>query len=170
MAIVTLKDLMDPLSKIEAAAQITNEKLDALIAVSIGSNSGGGLDRAIVTQLTAQTDLLFAIEANTSRSMRGITPGLFSRGGKNKKEVAGAGETLNLLGVGATKTATGMLLWSLVPKKAVTKFTDFVTQTFEVLAKQKPEDVKKGIDNLDLIGGAILKFAKGLKNLFAFPS
>jgi hypothetical protein len=162
MAIVTLKDLMDPLSKIEAAAQITNEKLDALIAVSIGSNSGGGLDRAIVTQLTAQTDLLFAIEANTSRSMRGITPGLFSRGGKNKKEVAGAGETLNLLGVGATKTATGMLLWSLVPKKAVTKFTDFVTQTFEVLAKQKPEDVKKGIDNLDLIGGAILKFAKAL--------
>jgi hypothetical protein len=42
MAAVTLANLMDPLSKIEAAAQQTNEKLDMLIAVSTGGNDGGG--------------------------------------------------------------------------------------------------------------------------------
>jgi len=41
MAIVTLKDLMDPLSKIEAAAQQTNEKLDAIVAVSVGASQNG---------------------------------------------------------------------------------------------------------------------------------
>ena len=159
MAAVTLKDLMDPLSKIEAAATETNEKLDALIAVSTGSGGGGGLDAAIMGQLQAQTALLTAIEANTSRSPMA---GIFSKSDKAKKEVAGAGATLDLLGVGAKKTATGMLLWSLVPKKAVTKFTDFVTKTFETLANQNPKDVRKGIDNLDLMGGAILKFSKAL--------
>ena len=70
MAVVTLKDLMDPLSKIEAATTSTNEKIDALIAVSTGSSKGGGLDAAIFNQLKAQTDLLTAIEANTSRNPR----------------------------------------------------------------------------------------------------
>ena len=118
MAAVTLKDLMDPLSKIEAAAKETNEKLDALIAVSGSSNSGGGLDAAIVAQLTAQTDLLTAIEANTSRNPLG---GMFSKkGGGAKKSNAGA--TLEDLGLGAKITAKAMMLWLLVPKKSLSKF------------------------------------------------
>ena len=47
MAAVTLKDLMDPLSKIEAAANQTNEKLDSLIAVSTGSSGGSGIDISV---------------------------------------------------------------------------------------------------------------------------
>ena len=61
MAAVTLKDLMDPLSKIEAAAQSTNEKLDALIAVSTGSDGGGNFTKEVVNQLEKQTDLLRVI-------------------------------------------------------------------------------------------------------------
>jgi len=159
MAAVTLKDLMDPLSKIEAAAKETNEKLDILIAASGGGGGGAGLDQQIVAQLTAQTNLLTAIEANTSRNPMA---GIFSRSGKSKKEVAGAGETLNLLGVGAKKTATGMLLWSLVPKKAISKFTEFVTNSFEALANTDSKKAMEGVKVLDLMGGAILQFSKAL--------
>lgn len=159
MAAVTLKDLMDPLSKIEAAAKETNEKLDILIAASGGGGGGAGLDQQIVAQLTAQTNLLTAIEANTSRNPMA---GIFSRSGKSKKEVAGAGETLNLLGVGAKKTATGMLLWSLVPKKTISKFTEFVTNSFEALANTDSKKAMEGVKVLDLMGGAILQFSKAL--------
>ncbi len=159
MAAVTLKDLMDPLSKIEAAAKETNEKLDALIAASVGSGSAVGLDQQIVAQLTAQTNLLTAIEANTSRNPMA---GIFSRSSKSKNEVAGAGETLNLLGVGARKTATGMLLWSLVPKKTISKFTEFVTNSFEALANTDSKKAMEGVKVLDLMGGAILNFSKAL--------
>ena len=53
MAAVTLKDLMDPLKKIEAAANETNEKLDSLIAVFTGASNNGGM--AIVSELQKQT-------------------------------------------------------------------------------------------------------------------
>ena len=48
MAAITLKDLMDPLTKIERAAEQTNEKLDMLIAVSTGGSNGGGQMAIIV--------------------------------------------------------------------------------------------------------------------------
>ena len=57
MAAVTLANLMDPLSKIEAAAQQTNEKLDALIAVSTGASDSSG-SMAIMGELQKQTLLL----------------------------------------------------------------------------------------------------------------
>ena len=116
MAAVTLKDLMNPLSKTAAASEQTNEKLDALIAVSTGAGGGGGLELAIVTQLEAQTEYLKIIADNTQRGGIG---GMFRGARKDKKDVASAGRTLDLLGVGAKKTATGMLLWTLVPKKTI---------------------------------------------------
>jgi len=158
MAAVTLKDLMDPLSKIEAAAKETNEKLDALIAVSGSSNSGGGLDAAIVAQLTAQTDLLTAIEANTSRNPLG---GMFSKkGGGAKKSNAGA--TLEDLGLGAKITAKAMMLWLLVPKKALGKFKGFVVDTLEAFEGIKPKKVKAGADALAVASGAAMISAKAL--------
>jgi hypothetical protein len=158
MAAVTLKDLMDPLSKIEAAAKETNEKLDALIAVSGGGNSGGSLDAAIVAQLTAQTDLLTAIEANTSRNPLG---GIFSRkGGAAKKSNAGA--TLNDLGIGAKLTAKAIMLWLLVPKKALEKFKGFVADTLDSFEKVKPKKVKAGADALAVASGAAMISAKAL--------
>ena len=159
MAAVTLKDLMDPLSKIAAASEQTNEKLDALIAVSTGASGGGGLELAIVTQLEAQTEYLKIIADNTQKGGMG---GMFRGARKDKKDVATAGRTLDLLGVGAKKTATGMLLWTLVPKKTITKFTMFVADTFEALASQDTKKVKQGIDVLALMGDAILKFSGAL--------
>ena len=43
MAAVTLKDLMDPLTKIEKSAEQTNAKLDALIEMQTAGSGGGGL-------------------------------------------------------------------------------------------------------------------------------
>ena len=159
MAAVTLKDLMDPLSKIAAASEQTNEKLDALIAVSTGAGGGGGLELAIVTQLEAQTEYLKIIADNTQRGGIG---GMFRGARKDKKDVASAGRTLDLLGVGAKKTATGMLLWTLVPKKTITKFTMFVADTFEALASQDTKKVEQGIEVLANMGDAILKFSGAL--------
>ena len=160
MAAVTLKDLMDPLTKIEKSAEQTNAKLDALIEMQTAGSGGGGLEQAIVDQLSAQTTLLQLIEKNTQGGT-GLSR-LFSRSKPDKKAAATAGETLNLLGVGAKSTATGMLLWMLVPKKTITKFTMFVQDSFEALANSNPKKAKKGIEVLDLMGGAILKFSKAL--------
>ena len=160
MAAVTLKDLMDPLTKIEKSAEQTNAKLDALIEMQTAGSGGGGLEQAIVDQLSAQTTLLQLIEKNTQGGT-GLS-NLFSRSKPDKKAAATAGETLNLLGVGAKSTATGMLLWMLVPKKTITKFTMFVQDSFEALANSDPKKAKEGIEVLDLMGGAILKFSKAL--------
>ena len=160
MAAVTLKDLMDPLTKIEKSAEQTNAKLDALIEMQTAGSGGGGLEQAIVDQLSAQTTLLQLIEKNTQGGT-GLSS-LFSRSKPDKKAAATAGETLNLLGVGAKSTATGMLLWMLVPKKTITKFTMFVQDSFEALANSDPKKAKEGIEVLDLMGGAILKFSKAL--------
>ena len=158
MAAVTLKDLMDPLSKIEAAAKETNERLDALIAVSGRSSSGGGLDAAIFGQLSAQTDLLTAIEANTSKNPLG---GMFSKkGGGAKKSNAGA--TLEDLGLGAKLTAKAMMLWLLVPKKSLSKFKGFVVDTLTAFEKVKPKKVKAGADALAVASGAAMISAKAL--------
>ena len=165
MAAVTLKDLMDPLTKIEAAAQSTNEKLDALIAVSGRSSSGGGLDAAIFGQLRAQTDLLTAIEANTSRNPLG---GMFSKkGGKAKKSNAGA--TLEDLGLGAKLTAKAMMLWLLVPKKALGKFKGFVVDTLEAFEGVKPKKVKAGADAVATVSGAAMISAKAMMRWLFVP-
>jgi len=184
MAAVTLKDLMDPLKKIEAAANETNEKLDSLIAVSTGASNNGGM--AIVGELQKQTGLLLAIAENTrqidEKSNQSLTNFLFTRkhrmklleaikdGGKKKAEggggAAGGGggkmADLKALGIGSIKTAMGMILWAIVPKKGVDKFVDFIERTFTKLADQDTKKVQEGISALDMMGGAIFKFAKGL--------
>ena len=184
MAAVTLKDLMDPLKKIEAAANETNEKLDSLIAVSTGASNNGGM--AIVSELQKQTGLLLAIAENTrqidEKSSQSLTNFLFTRKhrlklldavkeGREKKKEGGGGAAgggggkladLKALGIGSIKTAMGMILWAIVPKKGVDKFVDFIERTFTKLADQDTKKVQEGISALDMMGGAIFKFAKGL--------
>ena len=208
MAAVTLANLMDPLSKIEAAAQQTNEKLDALIAVATGGSSGGGgmdvvkaiqeqtnviheLDNSInrdntllFSLLEEQTGLLFRIAENTQRidekSGKSLTNFLFTRahrkkllsavskkpekGGGDAAAAGGGGKLADLkaLGIGSIKTAMGMILWAVVPKKGVEKFANFIETTFTKLAEQDSKKVKEGIESLDMMGGAIFKFAKSL--------
>ena len=212
MAAVTLANLMDPLSKIEAAAQQTNEKLDALIAVSTGSANGGGM--AIMGELQKQTTLLqeiaasvggadastgvlkqqtvllqqiamsneeidqqtgkglfqFAAQVFTLRKIlktvkdgaTKIAKGDKGGGGGGDANAEGNSALLKTLGVGSIKTALGMTLWAIVPKKGVTKFVDFIERTYTKLAEQDNKKVKEGIDNLAAMGGAIFKFAKSL--------
>ena len=195
MAVVTLKDLMDPLSKIEAAAQSTNEKLDALIAVSTGGSGGGDFTKEVVNQLEkqtdllrviassggnssnanqvgllidqgfAQTELLTAIEANTSRNPLG---GMFSKkGGKAKQSNAGA--TLNDLGIGAKLTAKAMMLWLLVPKKALGKFKGFVTSTLESFESVKPKKVEAGAKAVSLVSASAMISAKAMMKWLFVP-
>ena len=185
MAIVTLKDLMDPLSKIEAAAQQTNEKLDAIVAVAVGSSQNGV---AIIDELQKQTMLLSELVRTNQEIDRqtgsGILQGTarflmlrklvnqFRAERKQKKGAStvtgGAGgaksnaSVLAALGIGSIKTAMGMTLWALVPKKGVNKFTDFIKTTFDKIAKTNPKKVKEGAEALNLMGGAISKFAKAL--------
>ena len=207
MATVTLKDLMDPLSKIAAATESTAEKIDALIAVSAGAS--GNRDAATFALLTSsknqentlkriegllaaklsvqieeaeetkgftfrqiraaavqrvfgnkQLRTLQDISKNTSAKQEKEKPSSKDKGGKGIK---GDGATaLKDLGMGALLTGKGMMLWLLVPKKAVNKFLDFVIRSFEKFEKFKAKKVKKGVDVLEAMGGAILKFSKAL--------
>ncbi len=50
MAVVTLKDLMDPLTKIAKSTEETASKLDAVVAAVAGGSSGQ-LSQAIVAEL-----------------------------------------------------------------------------------------------------------------------
>ena len=187
MAAVTLANLMDPLSKIEAAAQQTNEKLDALIAVSTGASDGGG-SMAIMGELQKQTLLLQQIAMSNEEIDQQTGKGLFQfaaqvftlrkilktvkdgatkiakgdKGGGGDANAEGNSALLKTLGVGSIKTALGMTLWAIVPKKGVTKFVDFIETTYTKLAEQDNKKVKAGIDNLAAMGGAIFKFAKSL--------
>ena len=186
MAAITLKDLMDPLTKIERAAEQTNEKLDMLIAVSTGGSNGGG-QMAIIDELKTQTMLLQEIAANTrdeaQYSSRNLANFMFTRahrkellktlraqnaagggagGGGGDANAEGNATLLKALGVSSMKTAMGMLLWAIVPKKGVDKFTDFIERTFTKLAEQDNKKVSEGIDNLNFMGNAIFNFAKKL--------
>jgi len=187
MAAVTLANLMDPLSKIEAAAQQTNEKLDALIAVSTGASDSSG-SMAIMGELQKQTLLLQQIAMSNEEIDQQTGKGLFQfaaqvftlrkilktvkdgatkiakgdKGGGGDANAEGNSALLKTLGVGSIKTALGMTLWAIVPKKGVTKFVDFIETTYTKLAEQDNKKVKAGIDNLAAMGGAIFKFAKSL--------
>ena len=161
MAAITLANLMDPLKKIEAATQETSEKLDALIAVSTGAANGGG-NMAIIDELQKQTLLLQQIAGTNEEIDRQTGKSLFQFAAQvftlrkilktvkdGAKSIAGGGESgetdanaennsalLKTLGVGSIKTAMGMTLWAIVPKKGVTKFIEFIEGTYTKLAEQ----------------------------------
>ena len=187
MAAITLANLMDPLKKIEAATQETSEKLDALIAVSTGAANGGG-NMAIIDELQKQTLLLQQIAGTNEEIDRQTGKSLFQFAAQvftlrkilktvkdGAKSIAGGGESgetdanaennsalLKTLGVGSIKTAMGMTLWAIVPKKGVTKFIEFIEGTYTKLAEQDNKKVAEGIENLAGMGNAIFSFAKSL--------
>ena len=187
MAAITLKDLMDPLTKIEKSAEMTNEKLDMLIAVSTGGSDGGG-QMAIIDELNKQTLLLEQIAENTRKTdlntNRSLTNFLLTRihhkkllktiedsggigggggrGGGGDANAEGNATLLKALGVSSLKTAMGMILWAIVPKRGIDKFTDFIERTFTKLAEQDNKKVAEGIENLEMMGSAIFNFAKKL--------
>lgn len=209
MAAVTLKDLMSPLSKMEAYANETNQsikKIEEFIVQGMGRSGGGdALNAQILATSKAQLDTLKSIEGILSHSNflhfqnndrqssfafkaardrltarlfatkdsknleliakssqnKGESGGDAGKGGKEKIKGNGA-QALKDLGMGALLTGKAMLIWSIVPKKAVNKFLDFVVDSFERFEKFNVKKVQKGIDALDSMGGAIMKFAKAL--------
>jgi len=206
MAAVTLKDLMSPLSKIEAYANETNEsikKIEEFIVQGMGNSSNGGDALSAQILATSQQQLVSlrniefilgrqlevqAQEAEQSKSFafarlrQNAVDRIFgNKDSKNLELIAkastskssgtdkGAGkikgsgaQALKDLGMGALLTGKAMLLWTIVPKKAVDKFLDFVVKSFEKFEQFDVKKVQKGIDALDSMGGAIMKFATAL--------
>ena len=181
MAAVTLKDLMNPLTKIEEHTKQTSEKLtkiEELLVKGVGvSNSVGGIDisalitrqdimieiqSAILQQLSAQTIYLKIISKGGKKGIGDRFSSIFGkkeRGTSNIKESVGV---LEKLGIGIKELGKGLLIWTLIPKKIITKFSFFITETFSALTSQNSKKVKKGVLILDMMGGAIFKFSKAL--------
>ena len=159
MAAVTLKDLMDPLTKIQAATESSAESLDKL-TLAVGHNGlvGGAVQSAILKELQLQTELL-----KKSSGGGGGLSALFGGGGKGKSEgLAEGGNAFKLLGAGTSDMAKGLLIFMLVPTKAVTGFNDFVRNQLEIWGDTDPKDVEEGAEAMEAMGTSILTFSKAL--------
>lgn len=156
MAVVTLKDLMDPLTKIAKSTEETASKLDAVVA-AVAGGSGGQLSQAIVTELQVQTDLLRQISANTKG-------GILTVGGKpvDKDKLKEGAEAIKMLGGGASSLAFGLLTFMLVPKGAIKKFSSTITEILAVFDQLDTKKIKQGADAFEQIAANIGKFARGL--------
>ena len=160
MAAVTLKDLMDPLTKIQAATESSAESLDKL-TLAVGHNGlvGGAVQSAILTELQLQTQLM----KNSNNEGGGLSALFGGSGGKGKsKGLAEGGNAFKMLGAGTSDMAKGLLIFMLVPKKAVTGFNDFVRNQLELWGDTNPKDVEKGAEAMEAMGTAILTFSKAL--------
>ena len=161
MAAVTLKDLMDPLTKIQAATESTAQSIDQLtMAVTASGQVGDGIQSAILAELQLQTELL----RQQSRGGGGISAlfGGSGGGGGNAEGLESGGNALRALGAGATDMAKALLLFMLVPKGTITKFNNFVLSMVESLGNMDTGKVDKGAAVLGELGSSILSFVKAL--------
>ena len=182
MAAVTLKDLMDPLTKIQAATEATAEGLGNLASVLDQTNKtqqdssqatansidalagsvaasgqvGDGIQEAILQELKLQTQLL------KKRQGGGIANLFGGKGGGKSKGMAAGGNAFKMLGAGTIEMAKGLLLFMLVPKKTVTKFNDFVRNQIEMWGESDPKKMEKGAAAMEAMGSSILTFSKAL--------
>jgi len=156
MAVVTLKDLMDPLTKIAKSTEETSTKLDAVIA-AVSGGSGGQLSQAIVTELQIQTDLLRQIVTNTKG-------GSINVGGKpvDQDKLKEGAQAIKMLGGGASSLAFGLIAFMLVPKAAVRKFATTIKDIMDIFDNMDTAKVKQGAEAFEIIAGSIGRFARGL--------
>jgi len=183
MAAVQLKDLMDPLVKIQKATEDTSQKIDKLIQVVTGSSSpAANLDKAVLSELQVQTNLISSnnlvvtslmetmveqLSAQTQllKNIAGSGGGLsslFGKGGGGKSKLGESGDALKLLGAGTVEMAKALILFTFVPKKTVVKFQTFVVDIFKTLTEYDQKEIKAGANNLMLMGDAIMNFSKSL--------
>lgn len=156
MAIITLKDLMDPLAKIAAATEKTAQKLDAVLAVVTGG-SAASLNQEIIKELKTQTNLLQTIAGNTRGSILTVD-------GKpvDTDKLKEGAEAIKILGGGAASLAYAMLTFMLVPKAAVTKFTDVVKGLSSAFDNIDTGKLKEGAEAIAMMSSTIGKFARNL--------
>jgi len=183
MAAVQLKDLMDPLVKIQKSTEDTSNKIDKLIQVITGSSSpAANLDKAVLSELQVQTNLISSnnlivtslmetmveqLSAQTQllKNIAGSGGGLsslFGKGGGGKSKLGESGDALKLLGAGTAEMAKALILFTFIPKKTVVKFQTFVVDIFKTLTEYDQGEIKKGAANLMLMGDAIMNFSKSL--------
>jgi hypothetical protein len=157
MAVVTLKDLMDPLVRIAAATEKTAQKIDAVVAAVTGG-AGASLNQELITELRVQTDLLRTIAGNTKGG------GVLNVEGKqiSKDKLKEGAEAIKMLGGGAGSLAFGLQVFRLVPKNTVKKFTETVKELMESFSEIDPKKVERGALAFEMIAGSIGQFAKGL--------
>ena len=158
MAVVTLKDLMDPLTKIQAATESTAASIDALtVAVgTTGQSSGGAVQEQILKELKIQTKLM-------EQQKGGGLAGLMGGGkGKGTGGMAAGGNAFKMLGAGTAAMAKGLLIFTLVPTKTINKFNDFVRTQIEMWSKSDPKKMDKGAKAMMAMGNSILNFSKAL--------
>jgi len=156
MATITLKDLMDPLSKIAAATEKTAQKLDAVIAAVTGG-SGASLNQELFKELQIQTDILRTIAGNTKSS------GINVNGKQvNQDKLKEGANAIKLLGGGAASLAAGLLMFMLVPRSVIKKFTLTIEELMAAFDNIDPTKVEKGAKSFEIIAGSIGKFARGL--------
>tara|TARA_R110000772_G_scaffold182473_2_gene293723 strand:- start:1388 stop:4747 length:3360 start_codon:yes stop_codon:yes gene_type:complete len=192
MAVATIKDLLDPLTKIQATSESSADSLDA-ISIALGAQVRGGeavlkkLDklidaatsknstRAIIGKLdevvqsnsgiTENLGIILALKKQTKLLQiiaKGSGKSSKSGGGKKGKGAKDGAEALKALGSGAVVLAKGLILFNFVPKKGITKFKDTVFDLFEVMTKFKTKDLKEGAEAFKLMADSIGKFAIGL--------
>ena len=178
MAAVTLANLMDPLSKIEAATEASSESLDTLVATADAQLQAEvalitRLDRLIQVQEKADSlgagDILLAREMKRQTSFLKIIAGSKSDSGGSvgggigdKGKLKEAAIALKALGASAATLAKGLIVFTLVPKKSITKFKDTVQDLFEMMSQYKSKDLKEGAEAFALMANSIGKFATGL--------
>jgi len=176
MAVATIKDLLDPLTKIQATSQSSSESLDAisialgaqvkseeallqkldrLIKVSSGAEINA-VDFKMLVNLRKQTKLLEAIAAKKGGG-GGESGG--KAGGKGVKDGAAV---LGLLGAGAKTMAAGMMLFSIVPKGAIKKFKTALFDIYEIMGNLDGKNVKDGAESFKIMSDSIGKFAVNL--------
>tara|TARA_R110002050_G_scaffold42122_1_gene101730 strand:- start:11 stop:2914 length:2904 start_codon:yes stop_codon:yes gene_type:complete len=158
MAAVTLKDLMDPLTKIQAATESTAASIDQLtMTIAAGGQVGDGIQSAILAELQLQTKLM------EKKGGGGGLSSLFGGGGGgNAKGLADGGNAFKLLGAGTSQMAKALLLFMLVPKGTLKKFNLFVVDMVKTLGDMDAKKVEEGGKTLGLLGDSILSFVKGL--------
>ena len=183
MAAVTLKDLMDPLTKIQAATESTASAVDSL-SVAVGTQIQGTnavlqkLDQLVAAQtgaLDGNIDtIMLRLALNRNKLLAKIAAGKSSKkaagpiGGSGKLKAAG--EALGLLGAGAGTLAKGMLIFSLVPKSGIRKFRDTLYDLFDIMNQFNGKKVKKAAEGFKIIADSIGTFAKNLvKATFLLP-
>ncbi len=148
---------MDPLTKIAAATQETAQKIDAVVA-AVSGGAGASLNQELITELKTQTDLLKTIAGNTKDG------GGIKVDGKQVKEdklIAGA-NAIKLLGGGASSLAIGLLMFMLVPKSAIKKFTETIKDLMAAFDELDLEKVETGSRAFEIITSSISRFVKGL--------
>jgi|TARA_R110002073_G_scaffold39087_2_gene111716 hypothetical protein len=157
MAAVTLKDLMDPLTKIQAATESTAASIDQLtMTIAAGGQVGDGIQSAILAELQLQTKLM------EKKGGGGLSSLFGGGGGGNAKGLADGGNAFKLLGAGTSQMAKALLLFMLVPKGTLKKFNLFVVDMVKTLGDMDAKKVEEGGKTLGLLGDSILSFVKGL--------